>query len=150
MKYLPITIIALLLSVSSYAQSPTWGYSDNFTYDGAGNRVLRFYDYTIVSKPGTTQEQQTDTLQEHLQTTQITVKAYPNPTSDMLVIENQNWKPANKVKVVIFDIAGKLILAKNFLEAKENISLKNLAPGTYQVNYYLDERLLTNWQIIKF
>lgn len=161
---LPITkiilIVVLLLSFNlqkSSAQT-VMGMATLFEYDAAGNRVERRTEpFTIISpKPGKdNEEEKVDTLTQEFdknimhRNEGIVIKAYPNPVSNMLIIENLSWNEKNNITIMLFDVAGKHILTKSTHSAKEQIPFSSVAPGTYQVHYYLDNKLLTNWKIIK-
>lgn len=152
--------INLFLFSSALLLMPITGFSQvqalrtDFTYDGAGNRIKRQVNYGIVTpKPG---KGLIDTLVEEIQPEEsltnrsIKVKAYPNPVKDLLVIENLNWLDNSNVLVKLYDMTGKLITSKAYQSSKESLSLKGLASGTYNVYYYLNNELLTQWKIIKY
>jgi hypothetical protein len=150
-------ILAISLIISPKISFAQVGEAIKYEYDGAGKRIKRYYDpAAVLNKHG-------DTLTENspadklirdkgiskLKDT-ILLKAYPNPTSDELIVENLSWKDDfNKATVKIFDITGKLIQSRTLNEARGQFSLSSLVPGIYQVHYYLDNDLLTTWKIIK-
>jgi hypothetical protein len=120
--------------------------ADEFSYDNAGNRIKREYIYTIISPK---QGRPVDTLVQQFRKEELTVRAYPNPVANEMIVENLSWKEGYKATVSINDITGKLLQTKSFNAAKEQFSLANLVPGTYTVQYYLNGKILTTWKIVK-
>lgn len=131
------------------------GQAIEFQYDGIGNRVLRFHNPSaILNKYGDTvrHDSPADTIKKAtLSERDILVKAYPNPVADELIVENLSWndKDNSTATVKIFDVAGKAILSRSFRQHKDQFSLASLVPGTYTVLYYINDRLISNWKIIK-
>ncbi len=57
-------------------------------------------------------------------------KIYPNPTNDILNIENSNFQKIDKI--IISDFTGKTILEAN--ENTNQLNLENLEVGVYIIN----------------
>jgi hypothetical protein len=155
-KFFTLPIICLLLFMGrAFSQPTVSGLADEFTYDGAGNRIKREYHVTIIApKNSYHEEQRVDTLKERSDNklfagSSILVKAYPNPVADEMIVENLSWKNGSIATVKISDIAGRLLQEKTFRTAKEGFSLSTYIVGTYTVSYYLDNHLYTTWKIIK-
>jgi len=66
-----------------------------------------------------------------------TCRVYPNPTQDMLIIDNVNCE-----KAYIFDLEGRLLQTTPLLGGQSTINVKSLPQGDYL--------LLLNNQTIKF
>jgi hypothetical protein len=150
MKSLTFIITFLVLTALGASAQPVM--SATFGYDAAGNRVQRFYQ--LVMYKTANPETPVDTLdgyysEDHVSNSNIVVRSYPNPVSTDLIIENMNWEDKNRVEVKFYDINGKLVLSQPMNQAKGNISFRNVANGTYQVHYYLNNRLLTTWKVVK-
>jgi hypothetical protein len=64
--------------------------------------------------------------------TSLSIKAYPNPTSNFITIENNNAEQL--LSIDLLDYAGKHI--KSFEPKSTTINLNDLAPGIYllQIN----------------
>lgn len=156
-KFFVLAIPCLFFVNNVFSQPPVVvnGLADEFTYDGAGNRVKREYHITVIApKNNYHEEQPVDTLQEPSDNKLfagqgILVKAYPNPVADEMIVENLSWKDGNTATVKISDIAGQLLQDKSFSTAKEQFSLSSFIPGTYTVSYFLNNHLYTTWKIIK-
>ncbi len=161
MQLLLVFMLALFVSVLDFSNvhaQPVYGVGTLFEYNADGTRKERRTEqYTIISpKPGKGgQDDPVDTLtqkfdKKFLSTgNEIIVRAYPNPVTNVLIVENLTWNDANNIVIKLFDITGKHLLTKVTASAQEQIPFANFPPGTYHVHYYLGEKLLTNWKIIK-
>ncbi len=142
-------LLSLFCILDTHAQA-VYGEANLFDYDNVGNRILRQYDAnTIINlrQAPTGLEQPQDTVLQKIAA--ITVKAYPNPVSEMLIVENLSWSGKNHATLKVYDIAGKFIYSKESSTAKENIPFGSVAAGTYSLLYYIDGKLLTQWKIVK-
>lgn len=132
-------------------------------YDAKGNRILRKIDTACIDCPYTPTEPdypsarpQGDTI-----TTTSVINAeiepveplllllYPNPTHEDIVIENKSWKVTDKAKISVFDIAGRKIFELSTSSNKEQIKLAGIPPGIYQVHYYINEKFIQIWKVVK-
>jgi hypothetical protein len=146
-----ITLIFLSFSCLSTlnADAQTSGSAIEFSHDAIGNRILRHHNPSaIILKQGVTPRPEDTSIQKFVND-QLVIKAYPNPVDDYITVENLSWKDGDNVVAKLFDITGKLITTKNFSSAKSNVPFSGIAPGTYQLHYYLNGQLLTNWKIVK-
>jgi hypothetical protein len=145
-------ILLLILSTNLLAQT---GQATIFSYDASGQRVLRYVEpNAVLNKFGDTLNQNSppDTIKSGPSrqiSDHIVIKAYPNPATDEIIVENLSWQDASRAVVKIFDIAGKLIQSNSVNTARKQFSISSVTPGTYNVHYYLNEKLLTTWKIIK-
>lgn len=73
------------------------------------------------------------------------IRIYPNPTKDLIYIEN----PDNKIikNLSLYNIDGKLISI--YLYFDNYLDLSNLPTGLYFLNFNVDNNIITN-KIIKF
>ena len=153
MKTTLAAILFLLLALTN-VEAQT-GNATIFDYDANGQRVLRYLEpLATLNKFGDTltKESPPDTINRllpDLNNKHIVVKAYPNPVANELIIENLTWDVEHTATVKVFDITGKFIQSRTITTALERLPLSSVAPGTYQVHYYLDGELLTTWKIIK-
>lgn len=147
-----LSLIAVLYSNKSYCQM---GEAIEFHYDNAGNRIARVYNpWTALNKYGDTLTHTTppDTItnrDNRFLKDDVIVRAYPNPTTNFLIIENLSWKLDDRAEVHLYDISGKLITIDTITQAKENFPLGDIAAGSYHVHYYLNGKLLTSWKIVR-
>ncbi|OJW78509.1 MAG: hypothetical protein BGO69_00550 [Bacteroidetes bacterium 46-16] len=147
-----ITLFVLSAIPKIYAQIGPVAY---FDYDNAGNRIRR-YQTIAQLKPGpadTTDVYTADTIKEqfNLNTAKgnVEVIAYPNPVTTALVVENKNWQAGDKAELKLYDIAGKLLRAREATCGREVFYFGDIASGVYTVFYYLNGKQLTNWKVIK-
>ena len=153
----------------SYGQISYSGPAVIFSYDHVGNRLVRQI-HTICLGPGCPPEEGgllggkpasprdstkggTTTGNDVPAATDIAkgivVEAYPNPADEELYIENKTWHETDKAIVIVYDIEGKIAVKKDFTQAKDRIMFNNMVPGTYIVQYYLNEVPTQTWKIIK-
>jgi hypothetical protein len=159
MKHL-FTISAFITAILSFATSADLhaqiGEAILFDYDQSGNRIKRWYNSStsLLKESGDTLTRTTppDTIRlspGETATSEVVVKAYPNPVTSELTVENYSWKKDNRAVVRVFDVAGKHITTKELMKAKDYIDFSALASGTYMVLYYLDNTLLVSWKLVK-
>lgn len=60
----------------------------------------------------------------------LTVSAYPNPTTDFLTLKVENYKTEN-LSYQLYDISGKLLENKKIESNETSISMTNLVSATY-------------------
>ena len=65
----------------------------------------------------------------------LTVTAYPNPTTDYLTLEVKEFELSN-LSFQLYDISGKLLETKKITGNQTNICMSNLVPATYFVKVY--------------
>ena len=78
----------------------------------------------------------------------ISLKIYPNPTSDkvFLVLDDVFYSTMN---VTLMDMQGKAILKEELNDIENSISLESLPKATYMLNIEVDNQLLNTYKIIK-
>jgi len=75
-------------------------------------------------------------------------KAYPNPSTDLLILEVES--AANEdLYFQLYDMMGKLLVSKKLLNIKTNISMANLAPSTYFLKVTDHQKVVKTFKIIK-
>lgn len=151
MKHL-FLFLSLFFLVSNDVSAQIYnGPAIEFQHDAAGNRVLRKYNAsaTIVYKQGNNSENPVDTSIQHIVESKLVIQAYPNPVDDYITVENLTWVDGKTATIKLFDITGKLISTKVTKSSKENIPFSVVTPGIYQLHYYLNNQLVTNWKVVK-
>ncbi|MGK4566432.1 T9SS type A sorting domain-containing protein [Flavobacterium sp. 3HN19-14] len=77
----------------------------------------------------------------------ITTIVYPNPTSDLLFIQN---KDGQEMEISLFNETGQQLQSKKSNSSEDKIDITNLASGIYIVNIRLTATNKTNsYKIIK-
>ena len=76
--------------------------------------------------------------------------AYPNPATDLLTLTVENYDSEN-LSYQLFDINGKLLESKKLAGNSNTITMANLAPATYFLKIYNDQKVkvLKTFTIIK-
>lgn len=69
------------------------------------------------------------------------IYVYPNPASDFIIIENENFDQ----ELLIYDMTGKIVLKKKLDSDENRIDVRSLENGTYIIS--LDDNL-TNYKLI--
>ena len=78
----------------------------------------------------------------------LSVSAYPNPTTDYLSIKVENYETAN-LQYMVFDINGKLLQTVKATGQETQIETSNLAPANYFVKVLDNNREIKVFKIIK-
>ena len=78
----------------------------------------------------------------------LSVTAYPNPTSDYLTLEVGNYDSAN-LQYLIFDVSGKLLQTIDAQGPTTQIEIRALAPGNYFVKVLDNKEEIKVFKIIK-
>jgi hypothetical protein len=78
----------------------------------------------------------------------LSVSAYPNPTTDFLNLKVENYDNTN-LSYQLFDISGKLLETKNITGIQTNIVMSNLVPATYFVKVTEGNKEVKTLKIIK-
>lgn len=72
---------------------------------------------------------------------------YPNPTTDVLYIKNENLDL--KFKYQLYDISGKLIFSNNKTVQEDTISMSGYTAGTYLLIVQTENNQSKSFKIIK-
>jgi hypothetical protein len=78
----------------------------------------------------------------------IALKAYPNPTSDYLILELEQLD-VNELSYTVFDISGKLLFAEKITKTQTQIPFSKLPSGTYLVTVNASDKNAKTFKIIK-
>ena len=65
----------------------------------------------------------------------LSVTAYPNPTTDYLTLRIDEFEISN-LSYQLYDMSGKLLLNEKITGSQANIVMSNLVPATYFVKVY--------------
>jgi len=78
------------------------------------------------------------------------VSAYPNPTTDNLILEIKKFElPVSTLSFQLFDVQGKLIQSERIMDYITTISMGNLASGIYIVKVMQGSKEIKTFKIIK-
>jgi len=79
----------------------------------------------------------------------IKIKVYPNPTNHILNIQSEG-KTDLKLQLALFDVNGKILLAKRIINNPEEVSMEKYATGNYSLKITTTEGIpLRRFKIIK-
>lgn len=78
----------------------------------------------------------------------ITVSAYPNPTTDFLNLKVENYDNTN-LSYQLFDMNGKLLESKKLKSDQTIIDMSNLPSATYFVKVIQNSKKVKTFKIIK-
>ena len=104
-----------------------------YTYDKSGNRLSR-----VISGDNNLKEE-LDTEKEELDTekeineedSEIIIKSYPNPITDYITIQFEDYEVSENDHIEIVDLQGALKQVIKPLQATNTIDLKNYTKGIY-------------------
>jgi hypothetical protein len=153
--YVAHKIDADLLEIEIYG---TKCFTFAYSYDDSGDRTSR--TILLTEATGTKSELIYDSIQNNLsgsfkpedkftdQLEESKITIYPNPTRGELVVQTSNFNPEEKMKIVIVDINGRIILQKTILKEYTDIDLTNKPSGTYLLKIHSNSNS-SDWTIIK-
>ncbi len=78
----------------------------------------------------------------------LSVSAYPNPTTDFLNLKVENYDNTN-LSYKLFDISGKLLETKKITGNETSIVMSNLVPATYFIKVTEGNKEIKTFKIIK-
>ena len=79
----------------------------------------------------------------------LSIKAYPNPTYDYLII-SKNGKPEESLKIMVFNLNQKKLLSQPMLTRQTEISLRHLPSALYEIKILNSKnQLVKSFKIIK-
>jgi hypothetical protein len=159
-KIMKSSVLALfcITAVASYAQQSTNASGGN-ALGGSGSAsysVGQVVNATIQGKNGTLAQGVQQTYKITVLTgvneakgINLTVSAYPNPTTDYLILKIENDNYAN-LSYQFFDLHGKLLESKKIEGSETSILTSNLLRSTYFLKVTQDNKELKTFKIIKF
>ena len=78
----------------------------------------------------------------------LSVSAYPNPTTDYLTLSISEFEISN-LTYQLYDISGKLLQSEKITGNQTNIVMSNLVPANYFVKVIAGNQLIKDFKIIK-
>lgn len=78
----------------------------------------------------------------------LSVSAYPNPTTDYLTLKTEDFQFSD-LKFQLFDMAGKLIESNKISGNETKIETRGLVPATYFLKVMQDNKEIKTFKIIK-
>lgn len=78
----------------------------------------------------------------------LSVTAYPNPTTDYLTLSIGEFEISN-LSFQLYDMSGKLLQNEKITGTQTNIVMSNLLPATYFVKVIAGNQLIKEFKIIK-
>lgn len=77
----------------------------------------------------------------------LNVLVYPNPTTDLLVLDLRN--PKQEMEFALYDTLGKRMMYDIIIEQKTGISIKGFSDATYFLIVFNGNQIIKRFQIIK-
>lgn len=74
------------------------------------------------------------------------IKAYPNPTSDLLFVYTKEFEG---LKIHLYDLQGKIILSEVFVKDVVEVDFGSMPASTYIMHIMDDNKTLKTFKIIK-
>jgi len=78
----------------------------------------------------------------------LSVTAYPNPTTDYLTLEVKDFEISN-LSFQLYDMSGKLLQSEKITGNQTSIVMSNLVPATYFVKVVQESKEVKTFKIIK-
>jgi len=78
----------------------------------------------------------------------LSVSAYPNPTTDYLILEIKDFELSN-LNFRVYDMHGKLLETKKIEGKQTRIVMSNLVPATYFIKVIQGNKEMKTFKIIK-
>jgi hypothetical protein len=85
---------------------------------------------------------------EDIKKVDYTINAFPNPTSDYIIIKLEN-KSYENMNYQIFDMQGKMLKHDMLIGAETKISFQNLPSSTYFIKIFEGDQAIKSFKIIK-
>ncbi|MBN2778875.1 MAG: T9SS type A sorting domain-containing protein [Bacteroidales bacterium] len=156
LKIISVTLLGLVLTGLKAQESVT---STGGNVTGSGGSVsysvgqIAYQTYTGTSgslSEGVLQPYEISVISEIKEATGIglLVLAYPNPTTDLLILEVNEFELSN-FNFQLFDIKGKLLNSDRITSNKTSILTENLSPATYIVKVFQDNKVVKTFKVIK-
>jgi hypothetical protein len=123
-----------------------------YTYDLSGNRTDRNI-VTLKSVPANLRdsvERQSSLPKEQFEDNlgDQKILIYPNPTQGQLLIEIQGYKQETASALYLYDLTGKLLIARKPVNSNMPLDLSHYAVGTYILKIVLGDKT-SEWKIVK-
>ncbi|MBZ0241866.1 MAG: T9SS type A sorting domain-containing protein [Bacteroidales bacterium] len=79
---------------------------------------------------------------------QLSVAAYPNPSTDYLTLEVKDFEPST-LSFQLFDMQGKLLQSQQLTNSQTRIVMSELVPAIYFVKVIEGDREVKTFKIVK-
>jgi len=115
------------------------------------NWTIARLNWLDINMPGDCDDE-IQSVSENNLTENISIDIYPNPTSDIVYIENTSLANEMPQEVLIYNSIGELIFQKNIQETNLNllqIDVKNYPIGVYNLQLKTTNGAIVNKQIVK-
>ncbi len=78
----------------------------------------------------------------------LSVTAFPNPTTDFLTLEIKEFELSD-LYVQLYDMNGKLVQSQKIIDSQTTIAMGELVPATYFVKVVQNNKEVKTFKIIK-
>jgi len=85
---------------------------------------------------------------EETKSIRLSVTAYPNPTSNYLILEVKNFE-LSTLNFQLYDMNGKLLQSEKISGTRTNIVMSNLVPSTYFVKVIQNSKEVKTFKVIR-
>ena len=152
-----LVILSMSAAVCSYGQEAVVSSGGDATGSGGSASFTvgqPSYTYTSSSdgsvSEGVQQTYQITSSTGITENSRLTLKAYPNPTADVLILTTEGMETESEdLKYNLFDSSGKLVLSSPVNSNTTRINMQNLATGTYFLSVSGNEELTQTFTINK-
>lgn len=79
---------------------------------------------------------------------QLSVAAYPNPSTDFLILEVKDFEPST-ISFQLFDMQGKLLQSQQLTNSQTRLVMSELVPAIYFVKVIEGDREVKTFKIVK-
>lgn len=91
----------------------------------------------------------TVTAVDQMATSTITLKVYPNPVSEQLVLETRKGEK-QRLSLKLFDITGKLLYQQAVKQPVETVNMQVYVPGNYLLRVFAEDGIpLQTFKVVK-
>lgn len=149
-----LIILLLVLGIRSYAQELTLS-SGKSVKNESGSVSYSIGQTTFLSLKGpngsvTQGVQQVYTIEiiDGLNVEDIYLTAYPNPTTDLLMLEVEKLS-SKKMSYMLFNMDGKLIESNELKNKKTEVDMRNLVSAIYFLSITDNNKKIKTFKIIK-
>lgn len=117
-----------------------------YTYDNAGNRLIRQKEIVVQTRGALSDEEEPSVYEEELSETKVTI--YPNPTRGMLKVDISGVEKFENARISLYDLTGKLLQQWAGISQSNEIDLSERTPGMYIMQVAYNGKI-SSWKIIK-
>jgi hypothetical protein len=117
----------------------------NYTYDDAGNRVLR---QVVELRSMQSNSNDSIALQESTTLGEMQISIMPNPTAGLLQINISNLPANAEGGITLWDLQSKEILKQTGIFANNPINLSQQPKGTYLMQIRVGKQR-SEWKVVK-